>query len=517
MAARPPSPLPAKNTSAFTELGLQQTVGLLKQEIQDLYRADNTPWIIGYSGGKDSTATLQLVWLALQDMTETDRKKTVHVISTDTLVENPVVAMWVIGSLERISTQARTCALPIETHRLTPNTHETFWVNLLGRGYPSPRQQFRWCTERLKIRPSNRFINEIVRLHGEAVLLLGARSAESSARATRLNSYRSSRGALLTQNATLPNCHVYTPIKDWSNDDVWQFLMMFENPWGHSNKALMSMYAGASAGGECPIVVDTSTPSCGASRFGCWVCTLVEEDKSMTAMVRNDEDLEWLRPLLSIRSAIDPRERKQDGKGCRMKDGPLRDFRRMTGSVVLNRDNSGDHVPGPLKQEVRCNWLMQLLMAQCEMRERAPEAMRSVDIITTPELEEIRRIWVMEKHEIEDTLPGIYEEATGERYPGRRLDDNLVLGRQEMDDLQALCGEDRLQYELIRELLSLERQERTRRRRAGLYTRIERAFQKHFYENKEDAVAYARARAAARADGLTASTGRVAEDGEDIL
>ena len=501
MASHPKTPAPSKRASAFTELGLNATIDALKKEIQDLYLADNTPWIVGYSGGKDSTATLQAVWLALQDLPETDRKKPVHIITTDTLVENPVVALWVLESLDRMSTQAGVCRLPIETHRLTPTLDETFWVNLLGRGYPAPRQQFRWCTERLKIRPSNRFINEIVRANGEAILLLGARSAESAARAGRLSSYRRSRGELLTQNATLPNCHVYTPIKDWSNDDVWQFLLMLENPWGHSNKTLMSMYAGATAGGECPVVVDTSTQSCGSSRFGCWACTVVDNDKSMAAMVQNDQELEWLRPLLAFRNEIDPRERDPSGKGYRMRDGALRDFRRMAGNVVLNRDNTGDHVPGPLTQSTRERWLRELLLRQGEMRVRAPDALRKIDVVTLDELEEIRRIWVMEKHEIEDSLPGIYEAATGERYPGRRLDDNLVLGKQEMDELRAVCGDDRLQYELVRELLSIERQQRTQSRRAGLYEKIEKAFRKHFYADEADAVAYARERAAARTAG----------------
>ena len=237
----------------------------------------------------------------------------------------------------------------------------------------------------------------------------------------------------------------------------------------------------------------------------------------MAAMVHNDEDLEWLRPLLAFRNEIDPRERNADGKGFRMRDGRLRDFRRMAGSVMLNRDNSGDHVPGPLKQNVREDWLRQLLLAQNEMRKRAPQAIKTIDIITLAELEEIRRIWVMDKHEIEDTLPGIYEDVTGERYPGRRLDDSLVFGLQEMAELQSICGDDRLHYELIRELLSLERQQRTLGRRSGLYAKVERAFQKHFYANEGDAVSYARARAAARDEGKKEKLfGQVAEAEETL-
>ncbi len=499
--------------SAFKELGFKKAIEALKAEIQDLYKSDDVPWIIGYSGGKDSTATLQLVWLAIQDLPESERHKTIHVISTDTLVENPVVAAWVMKSLDHMQSAASTMRLPIRTHRLTPEVSESFWVNLLGKGYPAPRLQLRWCTERLKIRPSNRFISGVVKEHGSAILLLGARSAESSARAARMQNYKGQHNELLTENATLPNCYIYAPIRWWENDDVWQFLLREQNPWGHSNKELMSMYAGATEGGECPVVVDTSTPSCGSSRFGCWVCTVVDQDKSMAAMVQNDQDLEWLMPLLSFRNMIDPRGRTADGRRSGMRDRPLRDFRRMTGYVALNRNASGAIVPGPLKQSTREHWLGKLLVCQLEMRERAPDTLNTIDIITLPELEEIRRIWVLEKHELEDSLPRIYEEATGTTYPGQPLDDAMVLGAEDMEDLNELCGDDRLHYELARELLSLERQERATGRRAKLYDKLEKSFRKHFYDDEQDATHYAQTRAKRRHVAETKATGTYATKG----
>jgi DNA sulfur modification protein DndC len=488
---------------------MPQTIALLKREIQELYRADNTPWIVGYSGGKDSTATLQLVWLALLDLPEPERKKTVHVISTDTLVENPVVALWVTASLERLRKSAQSYHLPIVPHRLTPRTEDSFWVNLIGKGYPAPRHKFRWCTERLKIKPSNDFITNIVTGSGHAVLLLGTRKAESSKRAATMTRHETNRWReRVSPNAALPGSVIYTPIEDWSNDDVWVFLMQVKNPWGHPNQDLLTMYAGATEGGECPLVVDTSTPSCGDSRFGCWVCTLVEEDKSMSAMVHNDREKEWMLPLLNLRNAIDFR-----GKGAKESDSDrhLRDFRRITGTVQLFH---GEALHGPYTQEARQGWLRKLLEAQVWIHTKGPEDVRNIQLVTLDELEEIRRIWVIDKHEIEDVLPGIYEEATGERYPGRRLDDNLVLGKQELDELRNICGKDRLQYELVRELLSIERQQRTQARRAGLYERMERAFHKHFYDNEADAVAYARARAAGRKPTSPIEAGPANPEGE---
>ena len=107
-----------------------------------------------------------------------------------------------------------------------------------------------------------------------------------------------------------------------TTEDVWLFLMQLKNPWGYRNKDLLTMYQGASADGECPLVVDTTTPSCGSSRFGCWVCTLVDKDKSMSAMVQNDEEKFWMRPLLEFRDKF----AVSDGRS-------QRDFRRMLGGV----------------------------------------------------------------------------------------------------------------------------------------------------------------------------------------
>ena len=276
--------------SIFRTEGFSDVVTRIADEIRALYLADEIPWVVGYSGGKDSTATLQLVWRALAELRPEQRHKSVHVISTDTLVENPIVAAWVTRSLDCMQAAAEDAGLPLTPHRLTPTVADSFWVNLIGKGYPAPRPKFRWCTERLKIRPSNTFITNVVRENGEAIVVLGTRKAESTKRASVMARLEADRiRERLSPNASLPNSLVYSPIEDWSNDDVWLFLMQVANPWGFDNKDLLTMYQGASPDGECPLVVDSSTPSCGDSRFGCWVCTLVDKDKSMQTMIQNDD------------------------------------------------------------------------------------------------------------------------------------------------------------------------------------------------------------------------------------
>lgn len=476
-----------KRDSAFAEFGFKATIELLHEEIRELYLADDVPWIIGYSGGKDSTATLQLVWGAIIGLPVEARKKVIHVISTDTLVENPVVAAWVSNSLFVMHRAAQEQQAPIKPKRLTPRTVDSFWVNLIGRGYPAPRHKFRWCTERLKIKPSNTFINGIVSSSGEAILVLGTRKAESTKRAANMTKHEKGRVRdRLSPNASLPGSLVYTPVEDWSNDDVWFFLMQTKNPWGYNNRDLLGMYAGASADGECPLVIDDSTPSCGDSRFGCWVCTLVEQDKSMTAMIQNDVEKEWMMPLLELRNALDFRGGGATPDDVENTDRHLRDFRRMTGAVQMMAN--GRPIPGPYTQEARETWLKKLLTAQVHIRRNGPSDVQSIELITLDELQEIRRIWVVDKHELEDSLPRIYHECTGEMYPGRPLDDNLVLGETEMKELAELCGNDRLHYELTRELLSLTGQQRSLGRRAGLFEQLEKTFKRHFYDDREDAL-----------------------------
>jgi DNA sulfur modification protein DndC len=439
--------------------------------------SDQVPWVLGYSGGKDSTAILQLVWQALTELDVAQRTKSVHVISTDTLVENPVVAGWVTRSLEVMGVAASKQGLPIVPHRLTPEIADTFWVNLIGRGYPAPRPKFRWCTERLKIKPSNAFIRGVVRDHGEAILVLGIRKAESQARARAMEKHEKRRvRERLSPNASLPNSLVYSPIEDWTNDDVWMFLMQFKNPWGFDNKALLTMYQGASADGECPLVVDSSTPSCGDSRFGCWVCTLVEKDKSMQAMIHNDQEKEWMLPLLALRNELDVSD-----------DRHLRDFRRMSGRVHLFHDR---YVPGPYTQASRERWLRLLLEAQRHVRANGPKGLQ-IELISVAELQEIRRIWVVDKHEIEDLLPSIYQDVMSEPYPGPPIDEDVAFDREALQVLRDVAQDD-LHYELVRELLDVERQHQYMARRAGLFDELDGTLRRGFYDSAEDALGRAR-------------------------
>ncbi|MBD1838182.1 DNA phosphorothioation system sulfurtransferase DndC [Coleofasciculus sp. FACHB-64] len=460
---------------------LIEDIEKLTKEIQELYCLDEIPWVIGYSGGKDSTTVLQLIWNAIAALPLEKRTKEIHAITTDTLVENPIVSAWVRQSVERMKVAAKEQKMPIEPHLLNPAVKDTFWVNLIGKGYPAPRNGFRWCTDRMKIQPVNQFIRDMVRVSGETIVILGTRKAESLKRAATMTKHEAGRVRdRLSPNARLPNSLIYSPIEDWRNDEVWIYLNQWENPWGNSNKDLFTMYRGATADNECPLVVDTSTPSCGDSRFGCWVCTMVSKDKSMEAMIQNDEEKEWMQPLLSIRNELDIEN-----------DRPKRDFRRIYGKVELFERNvdgetSVEPIPGPYTKYWREHWLRRVLEAQTQTRRTAPLEMRDITLITQDELSEIRRIWLEEKHEFDDSLPRIYEEVTGESFQDIRPGaERKLLGTDEWEVLQEICN-DEMHLELMAKLLDTERQHHTKSRR-GVYEKLDKCFESSS-RSKEDAI-----------------------------
>ena len=450
--------------------------------IQNLYLADDIPWMIGYSGGKDSTAAVQLVWMAIEQLPERDRKKTIHIMNTDTLVESPVVSKWVDKSLRSMKDEAEKKGLPFVPTKLIPDYNNTFWVNLIGRGYPFPRMKYRWCTDRLKIQPVNNFIKNKIAEHGEIILVLGTRKQESTRRNRTMTNLEKRRvRELLSPNPTLANELVFSPMEDWSDDDVWSFLLQYKNPWNYSNMDLMTMYRGATADNECPLQVDKSAPTCGKSRFGCWVCTMVEKDKSMEAMILNDQEKEWMSILLEFRNEF----------GNEEGDRERRSFRRMRGNL---QGNYGKLFHGPYKKEVREYWLERLLNIQKEIQENGPEEFSDLELIRIPELQAIRRIWVNDKHEFDDSLPKIYEKVVGKEFEDPEWIHYENFEAEEWNILKEVCEEmfpdEELAFEMMYSLVDVESKSSGVNQRKGILDSVNSIIGKTCYKNEEDATQY---------------------------
>ena len=465
----------------LTKKDIQQ----VKDNIKRIYLEDGIPWVVGYSGGKDSTAILQLVWESLLELESGQRHKKVFVVTNDTLVESPIVSAWVKKSHERLGESAQKCDLPIEAHIVYPAIKDTFWVNLIGRGYPYPRQNFRWCTDRLKIKPTNTFVQKMVSAYGEVILVLGTRKQESANRMRTITEHEKYEvRPSLTAKSNMQNELSFTPIKEWSDDEVWQYLLQHQNPWGHSNQDLLTMYKGATADGECPLVRDVNTPSCGKSRFGCWVCTLVERDKSMEAMIQNDEEKEWMLPLLQFR----------DKFGDHEYDRSRREFSRMSGELKLYNNRL---VHGPYTKATRQEWLRELLTIENQIQKTGPAWFGEGQIISTQELLEIRRIWIEEKHEYEDSVAKIYQEVKGkELQVGKAY--KHAFNPNEYGLLKEICDteypEEELLFRMTASLLEVERQAQSSKYRQGIGVKLQKIIQSNCFQNEADALGYAQMR-----------------------
>lgn len=271
----------------------------ITKTLRDLYLTDARPWMIGFSGGKDSTLVAHLIFDAIRTVPKEERTKDVHVLCTDTRVEIPAVVETIEGTLNKMQRFSDNEGLRVQTHLLRPPPEQTFWVNIIGRGYPPPNRFFRWCTQRMKIDPVTEFVERWLGRDGEAILHLGARRAESATRAQTMAGHEVRNG--LRKHPDLPRVWVSNPIEHLTTEEVWAYLLQHPAPWGGSHRDLYRLYNNA-GGGECPIHIDTSTPSCGNSRFGCWTCTVVERDKASEGLLASGD--ERMEPLIAFRERL---------------------------------------------------------------------------------------------------------------------------------------------------------------------------------------------------------------------
>lgn len=358
------------------ELGeLKEKFRIIQMDMYEEYHSVNTgaPWIVGFSGGKDSTLVVQLVIEMLLDIAPSDRKRPIHILCNDTLVESPILTSFINKMLEKLKDFCEAVNLPINVIKTTPLIDQTFWVNLIGRGYPPPTRNFRWCTDRMKIEPTSNYIQTQVSEKGEVILLLGVRSAESANRANSIKKHKNLEGTRLNPHGDLKGCFVFRPIVDLTTNDVWQLLFQRPPPWGGTHRELVTLYKNAQ-GGECPLIIDKSdAPSCGSSssRFGCWTCTVVKKDKSMEGFVEAGH--ENLEPLLEFRDWLMV---FREDRGNRM-------LERRNGRITL-MDDGESTVPGPFSFEARNEILSRLIKIQENI---------GLSLISDDEIHKIKEIW----------------------------------------------------------------------------------------------------------------------------
>ena len=448
------------------------TLKEIYEEVRTVYLSDNRPWIIGFSGGKDSTCMTQLVWNALSELPPEKLQKNVYIISSDTLVESPKIVSRITSTLDKMEQASKKVEIPISTNLLKPKTEDTFWVCLLGLGYPSPTTMFRWCTDRLKIKNADRFIEEKVSEYGEAIVLLGTRKDESGSRQQLMNLYEI-KGSYLSRHSKFAQTYVYTPLRDFITEDVWNYLLQNKNPWGDNNRDLLSLYQEANAS-ECPLVVDTSTPSCGGGRFGCWTCTVVERDKSMDSFMEGGED--WLEPLIDLRTELkrtqDPEERVK-----------VREIKRRHGRVELFSDGSDQHTPGPYTIDFCKQFLEKLLKAQVRVRKEGPDP--NMNLILDEEIHEIQRIWRMERGDWQNTAYQIYEKVIGKKLQAVK-EDLGGFGETEQKLLQQVCNKHKVPQLLVSKLLNAEFETQGMTRHSKVFGKIDKILREEWRDDYDE-------------------------------
>lgn len=418
--------------SYFNENTLEELI----EEIKYVYLSDKRPWVIGYSGGKDSTTVVELVYKMLLTLPKKKRNKNVYIVSSDTLIENPLIKIYLSKMNKLLGEAAENDDLPIISTMVTPPADNSFWANVIGRGFPTPRMNgtFRWCTDRLKIKPSADYIRDVIKKEGEeVVVLLGVRKAESEARRRRIEG-RKLANRLMNRHETIQDAYVYNPIVELTTDDVWDVLLKLDGgktPWGANNNELVSLYADADSG-ECPfagIHAGGQTQSCGNSRFGCWVCTVVKDDKSLNGFIRSGH--RELIPLAEFRTWIMSIRDKEE----------YREKKRRNGTVYETK--TGEMGYGPFTWEARKLILTKLIETQQKM---------GYELITQEELKAIDEIWDTELDLSRRTLVELYEELTGEKLPWYQYKEPLI-DKATIDELERLAAANDVPFDLVRNII----------------------------------------------------------------
>ncbi|WP_051261067.1 DNA phosphorothioation system sulfurtransferase DndC [Desulfovibrio inopinatus] len=449
------------------------------KEIQEQYLADSWPWILGYSGGKDSTALVQLVWHALASLEKNRLFKPIYILSSDTLVEIPKVINHIELNLKRMLEAARLQQIPIRPIKVFPDVKNTFWVNLLGKGYPAPTNNFRWCTDRLKIEPTSNFIRSQAFEASGAILLLGSRKSESSVRKKRIESHKVL-GKKYNPHPDIPAAHVYTLIEDWETEEVWDYLLEYSSPWGADNRELVYMYKNASDG-ECPLILDIKSPSCGKSRFGCWCCTVVKNEKALSSLIKHGEN--WLAPLQELREILlltqEPDKKKL-----------YREHIKRNGQILfirgkLEEEGVKELARGPYTMEFRKKFLRSLLQTERNLNNCNPyHDSDYINLIQQDELHEIQRLWKEEKNDWESSVYAIYEEVYGKKIDNG-IDEIGFLTFEDKEAVMSICNEEGFPADLAMELLTAAQYHQGLRSKVQLKNKVAKIFSKEWRSEVE--------------------------------
>jgi DNA sulfur modification protein DndC len=329
----------------------EQTISCIQEE----YQSSPHPWHIGFSGGKDSSTILKLTFLALMKLRDHD--KDVKVLYCDTGVDIPIFRSLVEKTLNLVEQEAKLYNIPIKTEIAVPITQDRYFAKVIGKGYPPPTNKFRWCTDRLRIKPISRILQTTS--SGANVVLLGIRKGESLERDKTISKHETGKDYYYRQSSNASTI-IFAPIINYSTEDVWATIAYNPIPKSIDAVELMTLYRHSS--GECPIIKDPKGSPCGKGRFGCWTCTVVRKDKAVQSLV--EEGYTQLEPLLSFRNWL-----------IQIRDNP---------AYREKKRRNGQNGPGPFTVKARKEIFFKLLEA---------EQLSGYKLLTQEEIVFIKECW----------------------------------------------------------------------------------------------------------------------------
>lgn len=424
-------------------MNIEKRIKETKQLLKEQYLADDRPWVVTFSGGKDSSTVLHLTVEVIQELREENKDtKTVYIVSSDTRVEMPVIDQYFFKKIDELKTFINKNQLNMQVAVVSPESKDSYWPLLIGKGYPSPNQSFRWCTDRLKIKPATKFLTSLSTNNKSILMLLGVRSDESQTRAASIEKReRNHRG--LVRHDTVPNAFVLSPIKDWSNPEVWSFLSNYKAPWGDHND-MMKLYDKGSSEGDCNIALNPESPSCGKTRFGCWVCTVVSRDKSMENMLKNDED-QWMKPLHNFRNKLEDYRQSNSGKRQSIRRNGQKGF-------------------GPFSMDTRKELLEELIKIEKDLLIK----LEGKYLISDEDIIQIQKEWLHDGDFFETAINIANKYGRNIRHESTKSFDQI-----EQDYFKILCEENNIQIELMDKLIQTEHKYRHQLKRSGIFTDVE--------------------------------------------
>lgn len=325
------------------------------QKISVEYQKDNLNWLLGFSGGKDSTAVLKLCYQAMQNIGR--KTKSVTIVYCDTGVEIPIIDTYVKTFLRKLKKESQNNDIPISIKIVTPNIEDRFFSKVLGRGYPPPTNKFRWCTNRLRINPIRKIYTNIKE---PTVLLLGVRKGESNERDKTIKKHLEDDIGHLRQSGN-NKIKIYSPIIDYSTIDVWNTLDYLEKPICHDLIKLKMLYNLNPNISEIENNILNND-----NRFGCWTCTVVRKDKAVQNLI--NQGFNELQPLFDFRNWL-MLIRDDEKYRCKY---------RRNGNIGF----------GPFTLDARKEILKRLLKTQ----EKS-----GINLISEQEIEYIKKQWVIDK------------------------------------------------------------------------------------------------------------------------